>query len=164
MSLRASGDNIVFSTDVIFGRFFCGMTKIIITKGVKEFRQTISKYVHPNDIVLEIGFAWGTTTNLLAKKCKRVIGIDKGESYYTAVKKYPELDFYKIDGFAISEVLKLEYKFNKIYIDISGCRGIFDVIKIIKMYENVFKPELVVVKSSKLKRFVANCEVWSSHN
>lgn len=137
------------------------MTKIIITKGVKEYRQTISRYINKKDLILEIGFAWGTTTNLLAKACRRVIGIDKGESYFTAIKQYPGLKLYKIDGFNISEVINLRVKFNKIYIDISGCRGMFDVIKIIQMYESAFKPELIVIKSSRLKRFVARCEVWN---
>lgn len=137
------------------------MTQIILTKGVKEFRQTISKYIHPKDIVLEIGFAWGTTTNILYRKCLKVVGIDKGESYYTAVKTYPQIEFYKIDGFNICEVVKLGYKFNTIYIDISGCRSMFDIIKIIRMYENAFRPKVIVVKSSKLKRFVSQCEVWS---
>ena len=137
-------------------------TKIIITKGVQEYRQTISRYICRQDIVLEIGFAWGTTTNLLAQRCQKVVGIDKGESYYTAIKTYPQIQFTKLDGFNIREVINLGYKFNKIYIDISGCRGLFDVITITKMYESAFRPELIVVKSSKLKRFVAQCEVWKS--
>lgn len=134
---------------------------ILLTKGVKEYRQTIEKYINKNDTVLEIGFAWGTTTEVLSKKCKHVVGIDKGESYYTAVKQYPELELYKIDGFNIREVIELGYNFNKIYIDISGCREINTVIKIIKMYESAFKPELIVVKSSKLKKLVAQCFVWN---
>jgi hypothetical protein len=131
--------------------------KLIVTKGVKEYRATIPLYVNKNDTVLEIGFAWGTTTNLLYKACRKVVGIDKGESFYTAVKNFPWIEFYKIDGFDISRVLKLEYKFNKIYIDISGCRSMFDVLKIVQMYKCAFTPELIVVKSSKLKRFVASC-------
>ena len=137
------------------------MSKIIVTKGVKEYRQTISKYVNKNDYVLEIGFAWGTTTNLLSKFSRKVIGIDKGESYFTAIKQYPSLELYKIDGFNVREVLSFGIKFNKIYIDISGCRGIFDVIKIISMYESAFEPELIVIKSSKLKRFVEKCGIWN---
>ena len=135
--------------------------KIILTKGVKEYRQTIEKYITRKDTVLEIGFAWGTTTELLSKVCFHVVGIDKGESYYTAIRDYPELELYKIDCFDIKEILNLGYKFNKIYIDISGCREINTVIKVIKMYQQVFKPELMVVKSSKLKRFVQQCEVWT---
>jgi 16S rRNA A1518/A1519 N6-dimethyltransferase RsmA/KsgA/DIM1 with predicted DNA glycosylase/AP lyase activity len=140
---------------------FQNSCKIICTKGVKEYRQTIEKYITSQDTVLEIGFAWGTTTELLSKVCKHVVGIDKGESFYTAVMQYPELELYKIDGFDIREVRALGYNFNKIYIDISGCRELNTVIKIVRMYEQTFKPELIVVKSSKLKKLVARCEVWS---
>jgi len=136
------------------------MYKLIVTKGVKEYRATIPLYICRRDIVLEIGFAWGTTTNLLYKACRKVVGIDKGESYYTAIKNYPLIEFYKIDGFDISRVLKLGYKFNKIYIDISGCRSIFDVIKMVQMYKGAFRPELIVVKSSRLKRFLESCWIW----
>lgn len=134
--------------------------QLVLTKGVQEYRATIPKYIRPNDTVLEIGFAWGTTTALLSKYAQKVVGIDKGESYYKAVQDYPQLELYKIDGFDMRSVLALGYKFNKIYIDISGCRGIFDVMKIVLMYKNVFKPELIVVKSSQLKKFVEKCVVW----
>lgn len=134
---------------------------ILLTKGVQEYRATIPKYIYKWDTVLEIGFAWGTTTNLLNEYAKKVVGIDKGESFWTAVKNYPKLELYKIDGFNIASVLKLGYKFNKIYIDISGCRSIFQVQKMVLMYKCGFNPELIVVKSSQLKRFVAQCKVWT---
>ena len=88
--------------------------KIIVTKGVKEYRQTIDKYITQKDTVLEIGFAWGTTTKQLSKVCKHVVGIDKGESYYLAIQQYPELELYKIDAFNIREVVGLNYKFNRV--------------------------------------------------
>ncbi|MBD3329347.1 hypothetical protein GF357_02525 [Candidatus Dojkabacteria bacterium] len=132
---------------------------IIPTKGVKEYRATVPKYINSHDIVLEIGFAWGTTTNLIAQYAKKVVGIDKGESYWTAVKTYPDLELYKLDGFRIDSVLDLGYDFNKIYIDISGCRSIFQVMKIVLMYKGAFRPELIVVKSTQLKRFVSECSL-----
>lgn len=135
---------------------------LVLTRGVKEYRATIPKYINRRDCVLEIGFAWGTTTNLLSKHAGKVVGIDKSVSYYKAVQDYPKLELYKLDGFDVKSVLNLGYKFNKIYIDISGCRVIFDVMKMIFMYKSAFNPELFVVKSTKLKRFVDNCEVWNS--
>jgi 2-polyprenyl-3-methyl-5-hydroxy-6-metoxy-1,4-benzoquinol methylase len=134
--------------------------QLILTKGVKEYRQTISKYINAADTVLEIGFAWGTTTQLLSQVCKKVVGIDKGESYCQAVKDYPKLELYKIDAFEISKVIELGYDFNKVYIDVSGCRAMFDVITLIKMYESAFQLDLQVIKSTSLKRFVDRCEVW----
>lgn len=137
-------------------------TKLYLTKGVREYRATIPYLINKKDIVLEIGFAWGTTTNLLHKAAKKVVGIDKGESYYTAIKNYPLIEFHKIDGFDIRAVTALGYKFNKIYIDISGSRDIHSVIKMVNMYKAVFNPELMVVKSTRLKRFVQQCKIWDS--
>ncbi|EKE06164.1 MAG: hypothetical protein ACD_19C00068G0001, partial [uncultured bacterium] len=91
-------------------------TKIIVTKGVTEYRQTIEKYIGVEDVVLEIGFAWGTTTRILQEKCKKVIGVDKSVSYFTAIEQYPELELYQIDAFDISKIISLGVQFNKIYI------------------------------------------------
>ena len=51
-------------------------TKFIGTRGVKEYRESISKWVNKNDMVLEIGCEWGTTTVQIAPHCKEVIGTD----------------------------------------------------------------------------------------
>ena len=138
------------------------MSRIILTKGVKEYRATISQCVGKSDTVLEIGSGFGTTTNLLYRAAGQVVGIDKGESYHTAVKTYPWIEFCQIDGFDVSQVLSLGYRFNKVYIDISGCRDIYDTIKIILRYQGAIRPEYIIVKSSKLKQFVDKCQVWCS--
>jgi len=39
-------------------------------------------------------------------------------------------------------------------------RDVYDVIKMVDMYEAVFRPEIIVVKSSKLKRLVSRYVVW----
>jgi 2-polyprenyl-3-methyl-5-hydroxy-6-metoxy-1,4-benzoquinol methylase len=136
------------------------MSTIILTKGVKEYRQTIAYFVTKEDAVLEIGCAWGTTSVLLYKHAKYVVAIDKGESLITAKKTYPQIHFEQIDGFNVSQVRKLGFDFSKIYIDISGCREIYDVIKMITMYEAVFNPKIIVVKSTKLKSLISRSTVW----
>lgn len=57
-------------------RQFKWKTKFIATRGVKEYRETIPVWVNKNDVVLEIGCEWGTTTALIAPRCKEVIGTD----------------------------------------------------------------------------------------
>ena len=64
-------------------------------------------------------------------------------------------------GFDIGGIKELNLPFTKVYIDISGCREITDIIKIVRIYAAVFSPEIIVVKSSNLKYFVEQCEVWS---
>lgn len=140
------------------------MAQIVLTKGVKEYRQTIPHYVSDQDTVLEIGCAWGTTSNLLYKSGKYVVAIDKGKSLALAKKEYPHIHFEQLDGFDISAVLRLGIKFNKVYIDISGCRKITTVIEMVIKYERVFDPEVIVVKSTKLKGFVSRCRTWNGEN
>ena len=136
------------------------MSRIIITKGVKQYRQTIPSCISKQDTVLEVGCAWGTTSNILYHYAGYLLAIDKGASLPTAKETYPHIQFEQIDGFDISRLKGMNLAFTKIYIDISGCREITDIIRIIRIHETVFSPEIIVVKSSKLKYFVEKCEVW----
>jgi precorrin-6B methylase 2 len=137
---------------------------IIVTENVSEYRATIPKCVSKDDIILEIGCAEGTTTKRLSKHCKEVIGIDKGESLPKAKERYPWIRFEQMDGFDIPKVLKFGKRFDKIYIDISGSRDLADVLSMIRKYEVVFKPELIVVKSNKLKKVIRKCRIWEDFN
>jgi hypothetical protein len=145
-------------------RSFCfeekTMSRIIVTQGVQEYRQTIPHCITKRDVVLEIGCACGTTSARLYRHAGYVVGIDKGAALLIARKTYPHIRFEQIDGFDVSRVRQLGYSFTKVYIDISGCRDIYDVIKMVTMYEAVFRPEIIVVKSTKLKRLVSRCHVW----
>ena len=136
------------------------MSRIIVTKGVKEYRQTIPHCVTKQDVVLEIGCATGTTSARLYRHARSLVAIDKGAALPIARKTHPHIHFEQIDGFDISRVRQLGYSFTKVYIDISGCRDIYDVIKMVTRYEAVFRPEIIVVKSTKLKRLVSRCVVW----
>ena len=138
-------------------------TTIIVTENVSEYRDTISRCVNEDDVVLEIGCAEGTTTKKLSEQCKEVIGIDKGESLPKAKERYPWIRFECIDGFDIPSILKLGKQFNKIYIDISGSRDLADVLLMIRKHEVVFKPELIVVKSNKLKKVLRKCRIWEDY-
>lgn len=136
------------------------MSRVIITKGVKQYRQTIPSFINKEDTVLEVGCAWGTTSNILYQYAGHVVAIDKGASLPTAKRTYPHIHFEPIDGFDIARIKGLNLAFTKIYIDISGCREITDIVKIVQIYDAVFSPEIIIVKSSHLKYFAEKCEVW----
>jgi len=55
---------------------FRAATRIIATRGVREYRETIPVVVGPDDHVLEVGCEWGTTTAVLARHAAHVIGTD----------------------------------------------------------------------------------------
>src|SRR6516164_9086058 len=50
---------------------FKATTRIIATRGVREYRETIPAVVGPSDHVLEVGCEWGTTTAVLARYAAR---------------------------------------------------------------------------------------------
>ena len=141
-------------------------TKFIGTRRVKEYRESIPVWVNENDVVLEIGCEWGTTTTIIAQYCKEVIGTDiSPECIERARGKYPDLHFEVLDGFDARAALDLGKQFTKIYIDISGLSGyrsLLDVISLLTMYATVFRPEAIVVKSGALKHFALHCIAWQS--
>eukprot|EP01025_Chloroclados_australasicus_P037970 TRINITY_DN38849_c0_g1_i1.p2 TRINITY_DN38849_c0_g1~~TRINITY_DN38849_c0_g1_i1.p2 ORF type:complete len:151 (-),score=1.14 TRINITY_DN38849_c0_g1_i1:57-509(-) len=136
-------------------------SEVIVCEQVDDYRKAIGTYVTQEDIVLELGCAEGVTTNLIGQHCQKVVGLDKSLfQYQRAQERFPLVRFENIDAFDISSVLALGYKFNKIFIDVSGSRDISDLINLIESYEKVFQPDLFVVKSYKLKKLVQSCIVF----
>ncbi|MGQ9608168.1 MAG: class I SAM-dependent methyltransferase [bacterium] len=143
-------------------------TKFIGTRNVKEYRETIPIWVNKDDVVLEIGCEWGTTTEIIAKYCKEVIGTDiSPECIQRARERHPNLRFEVLDGFDVRSALDLGKQFTKVYIDISGLSGyrsLLDVISLLIMYATVLRPEAIIIKSGALKHFISKCIVWRSED
>ena len=139
-------------------------TMFIGTRNVKEYRATIPVWVNEDDIILEIGCEWGTTTRVLAQHCREVIATDVShECIQRAREKNPDLHFQVLDGFDVRAALALGKPFTKIYIDISGLSGyrsLLDVISLLTMYATVLRPEAIVIKSGALKQFASHCIAW----
>jgi tRNA/tmRNA/rRNA uracil-C5-methylase (TrmA/RlmC/RlmD family) len=139
-------------------------TKFIGTRNVQEYRETIPVWVNENDVVLEIGCEWGTTTQIIAQYCKEVIGTDiSSKCIERAKKEHPKLHFEILDGFDVRAALDMGKQFTKIYIDISGISGyrsLLDAIALLIMYATMFRPEAIIVKSGALKQFAMNCVAW----
>ena len=141
-------------------------TKYIGTRGVKEYRATIEKWVTSNDNILEVGCEWGTTSALLHEKCKNLIATDvSSECVERARSMYPEIRFETLDVFNIKAAMNFKEKFTKIYIDVSGFSGyrsLLDVLALLNMYSSIFEPEAIIIKSGALKQFARNCIPWEN--
>lgn len=141
-------------------------TKYIGTRGVKEYRESISRWVGKDDVVLEIGCEWGTTTALLATRCQEVIGTDVSpEVIARARERYPHLRFEVLDAFDVMTALGFGKQFTKIYIDVSGLSGyrsLLDLIALLNMYATILQPEAIVAKSGALKQFASRCITWET--
>ena len=141
-------------------------TTFVATRGVKEYRESISKWVTKDDVVLEIGCEWGTTTALIAPRCKEVIGTDiSPDCIARARQRHPEIRFEVLDAFDVLAAQNLGRPFTKVYIDmsgISGYRSLLDLISLLTMYATVLRPQAIVVKSGALKHFASRCVAWRS--
>ena len=139
-------------------------TRFVATRGVQEYRATIPALVSTDDVVLEIGCEWGTTTALLAAYCKAVIGTDVSRiCIERARQSHPGVRFEVLDAFDVRAALDLRAPFSKIYVDLSGFSGyraLLDVIALVSMYATVLRPDTIVVKSGALKHFASHCTPW----
>jgi hypothetical protein len=146
-------------------RQFRPRSRIIATRGVGEYRETIPSVVAVDDVVLELGCEWGTTTALLARCTPKVIGTDvSAVCIERARKMHPELDFRPLDAFDVRGALELGEVFSVIYLDLSGLsgyRGLLDLIALVNSYAAVVRPRTIVVKSGALKNFARRCTAWS---
>jgi trans-aconitate methyltransferase len=139
-------------------------TRFLATRGVSEYRATVPVFVHSDDVVLELGCAWGTTTKFLAQHCREVVGTDVSpECVARARVTHPGLRFEVLDAFDVRAALQLGRPFTKVYLDLSGLSGyrsLLDTIALLTSYATVLRPESIVVKSGALKHFAAHCQAW----
>lgn len=139
-------------------------TAFVATRGVGEYRATIPELVRPEDVVLEVGCEWGTTTALLAGRARSVLGTDiSRDCVARARSRHPDLEFGTLDAFDLPAVLRLARPFTAVYMDLSGLsgyRGLLDLIALLNAYAALLGPRLTVVKSGALKHFAQQCTAW----
>jgi hypothetical protein len=141
-------------------------TLFVGTRGVKEFRASIAKYVEPDDKILEVGCEWGTTSELIYRKCKNLIATDISPKCIERARKMrPDIHFEVLDVYDISKAMSFGMDFNKMYIDVSGLSGyrsVLDVLALLNMYASVFKMDVIVIKSGALKDLGKRVIPWRS--
>jgi hypothetical protein len=145
---------------------FRARTAFVATRGVREYRATITRLVRPEDMVLEVGCEWGTTTALLARRARSVLGTDISRECVTrAQSQHPGVEFRALDAYDLRAVLALGRPFTAVYMDLSGLsgyRGLLDVIALLNAYAAVLGPRLIVIKSGALKHFARQCTAWAA--
>jgi len=143
--------------------------KVIVTEEVSEYRAAATYLLKPDDCVLEVGSHVGGTTKVLAGLCRKLIGIDQQADLVAQARlKLPDVQFEVLDAFDTPKVLALARslapsKFHKVFIDISGSRDITTVVRLMDMYDNALKPDVMVVKSQALKRLLLRSQLWVDH-
>jgi trans-aconitate methyltransferase len=139
-------------------------TRYVATRNVREYRATIGLLVNAEDVVLEVGCEWGTTTSLLARRGATVLGTDVSQECIARARHmHPGIRFEVLDAFDLRSALNLEARFTKIYMDLSGLSGyrsLLDLLALMTAYASVFRPEVIVAKSGALKHFLIRAEAW----
>ena len=142
-------------------RQFKTETIFVPVRNVQEYRASIPHWVQADDVVLEIGCEWGTTTAVLAQHCRQVIGTDVSlDCIERARQRHAGIRFEVLDGFDVRAALALGESFTKVYIDMSGLsgyRGLLDAISLLMMYATVLRPKAIVMKCGALKHFATHC-------
>lgn len=135
----------------------------VLTEGVREYRATIDRIVRPDDVVLEVGCATGTTSALLAAKALRVVAVDASPSALVRARAFhPGLRFELADAFDVTAMLAFGEPFNVVYVDLSGSRPPERVMALVRGYRAALSPRVIVVKNTRLKSFVRESEMWGA--
>ena len=89
-------------------------TLFVGTRGVKEYRASIPRWVNGSDTVLEIGCEWGTTTTIIAEHAAAVIGTDVSPVVIErARERHPHIRFETLDAFDVRAALELNEDFQQ---------------------------------------------------
>jgi hypothetical protein len=139
-------------------------TMLIATRGVEEYRASISQYINSTDKILEIGCEWGTTSEQIYSKCHNLIATDISQICIDKARSLrPDIQFETLDVYDVKKAMSFAVPFNKMYIDVSGLSGyrsLLDVIALLDLYASVFPMEAIVIKSGALKNFAKRCVAW----
>jgi len=93
----------------------------------------------------------------MARYAARVVGVDKSENRLArarTMRAQANATYHLLDCTDVAALLRLRLPFTKIFIDVSGNRDAALLVTLMEQYEAAFRPQLLVVKSYKLKRLL----------
>jgi len=146
-----------------------GASEVVVCEEVGEYRAAAQQLVGSDDCVLEVGCHVGGTTKVLAAAAGHLVGLDRQPSLVAqARQRLPDVQFEICDAFDAQSILALAQKqklrrFTKVFVDISGSRDLSTVVRLLDIYENTIKPDVLVVKSQALKRLLLRSQLWVEH-
>jgi len=146
-----------------------GLSDIVVCEEVGEYREAARKLVRSDENVLEIGCHEGATTKVIAQQTANLIGLDQKEMLVQRARVHlPDVQFEVGDAFDAQRIMALAKscnppRFHKVFIDISGSRDLSTVVRLLDMYENVLRPDQMIVKSQLLKRLLMRGQLWVDH-
>lgn len=145
------------------------LSEVVCCEEVTEYRAAALGLVTKDDYVLEVGCHVGGTTKVLATVAGGLIGLDQQPDLIAEARvRLPDIQFELGDAFDAPRILALANsirpkRFTKVFIDISGSRDLATVVRLMDIYENTLRPEILVVKSQALKRMLLRSRLWIHH-
>lgn len=135
-------------------------TPIIACENCNDYRDLIPRCIEHDDIVLEVGCHVGATTGLIAAIAKHTVGIDASDFWLPEARQaYPHVRFEHCDCWDVTRIKSFGLSFSKIFVDISGSRDLKTLFPLIECYIKAFEPQVIIVKSFKLKRMLQQCKL-----
>lgn len=135
--------------------------RVIITKGVAQYRATVPATVRPSDHVLEVGCATGATTRVLSAHARWVLAVDLSPRVEEArALGLENVRVEQWDAWDIDAIRSVSTSFDAIYVDISGCGRPERALRLLRSYDAAFDPAVIVAKNTRLRTFVSRCQVW----
>ena len=134
-----------------------GSLVIRVTENFAEYRHCIEHCVAAEDTVVEMGCGRGVTTDLLARRCSRAVGIDASAKVIEMARsRFPHVTFATGAAEDISGIRALG-DFSVLFLDINGSRELATLVPLLERYESALGSHglrLIVVKSTRLKRLL----------
>ena len=134
-----------------------GGCRIRVTENFAEYRHCIEHCVAAGDTVIEVGCGRGVTTDLLAARASRAVGIDASAKVIEMARsRFPHIPFETAAAEDISRIRALG-DFSVLFLDINGARELATVVPLLERYESALGPHglrLIVVKNTRLKRLL----------
>ena len=134
-----------------------GGCRIRVTENFAEYRHCIEHCVAAEDTVVEMGCGRGVTTDLLAARASRAVGIDASAKVIEMARsRFPHVAFATGAAEDISGI-RAHGKFSVLFLDINGSRELATLVPLLERYESALGPHglrLIVVKSTRLKRLL----------
>mmetsp|Transcript_31732 Transcript_31732/g.62349 ORF Transcript_31732/g.62349 Transcript_31732/m.62349 type:complete len:245 (+) Transcript_31732:57-791(+) len=143
--------------------------QVVVCEEVGEYRSAAVGLVNAKDNVLEVGCHVGGTSKVIAGLCRKFVGIDRQPDLVAQARKnLPDHQFEIIDAFDAQKILALAQtmkpaRFTKVFVDISGSRELSTVVRLMGVYENALRPDVLIVKSQPLKRLLLRARLWINH-
>lgn len=126
----------------------------VVCAETSDFRVLAATQLRADDMVVEIGASYGRATAILAKHCRRVVGIDTSvETVRAARAQYPRLEFAQFDVIEQTHLLAELTATDACtvsFVDLGGNRELGALQRVLPIVRRVLKPRLVCIKSREL--------------